>query len=212
MGRRIFLILAMMLSALSTARATRGQDPDPEAPPSRPASVTAPSAPAEFPPDVKLPGERNDTDDNPRAPTVTLPGARDRANASSTEPAAKSRPAPGDDWKRQLAPPLTDDKVIQAQATAAPPGQPGQVGAETGRCALADGRPLAPGQAVCRRHRRRAGPAEHEPEQGCDHQADRPQHGRRRCVQRPGRRRAARRPQIRLESARNAPSREPVNT
>ena len=84
MGRRFLLILAMMLLALSTAPAVRGQVTGPKAAPTEP--VPAPDAPAPFPSDLAPPTDGTALDD-------PMPALKTNRSGATKDQAKKQGPA-----------------------------------------------------------------------------------------------------------------------
>jgi uncharacterized repeat protein (TIGR01451 family) len=118
MGRRLLLILGMMLLASSIAPRARGQDPDPSPPPSEPLPVSG--APASLPDDLRLQTDRTDSDgaQMPRKPAGLQPKAP-KKNASKVKPIAGD-PASSEEFAR---PPI-DENVMRTQAPAPSAAQP----------------------------------------------------------------------------------------
>jgi uncharacterized repeat protein (TIGR01451 family) len=130
MGRRILLISGMLLVTLSTAPGVRGQGEEPKPPPPPSVPSGEPAAPAELPQELRLPVERDGAeDDRPGEPAKRMPSAKVRTQAKAAGDAdSLGPPAVSPGWKNQMAAPLRDDKVIQAQATAGPADQPAGAG------------------------------------------------------------------------------------
>ena len=88
MGRRLLLILGMMLLALSTASDVRGQSGEPKPPSDRARSRAG--APAAFPSDLTPPADRQGPDDEPPPLRKT---ARGRRTAKRNQAKNKRSPA-----------------------------------------------------------------------------------------------------------------------
>jgi uncharacterized repeat protein (TIGR01451 family) len=123
MGRRLLLILAMMLLVFSTSPAVRGQVEDPKTSPTDP--VPAPDFPAAVPAELAPPTEGTAAGDKPADRNANPSGstknqAKQQVSAAQSDPAASTI-----EWREGLAQPPADDNVVKTQATAPP------VGAET---------------------------------------------------------------------------------
>ena len=133
MGRRLLLIVGILLSALSAASVARGQDPDPAPPPPDPTPIVAPIAPSTFPEDLmKLPAAPAGADsDDPLAPMPAPLQEQKPQKAKPDKPPAKIRAATKDEL-RPSGPLLTkdpsrlrtDDSVVLTQAPPPSPAQP----------------------------------------------------------------------------------------
>lgn len=143
MGRRLLLMLGMMLLALSTAPVARGQSDEPKPPSTEPAPV--PGAPATFPADLAAPDDRqsparSQDDEPPPLVKSNVPGASEPSAQKKRAPIRfESSPDRGDKKAGGVEPPV-DENVVQAQATA-----PGAAGAGAGvdaRQSTADRLPL----------------------------------------------------------------------
>jgi len=138
MGRRLLLILGMMLSASSTAPVARGQDEDRKPPLPEPTPVVSPLAPATFPEDLALPGAPPGSGSEvSAAPRTTPPDEKKdqkatpndlpaKKNATArNDPAAKAGPRPGGPpWKEDPARQRSDENVVLTQAPAPSSTQP----------------------------------------------------------------------------------------
>jgi uncharacterized repeat protein (TIGR01451 family) len=125
MGRRLWLILALALSAAATPPLTRGQDPDPNAPPPQPVPVAAPADPAAVPEELKLPAA--DPEDPAALESVPAP-AKAKTNAKRDPGTATEEPKPKTGGilesffgKNESKQPRSDENVVKAQAPAPPP-------------------------------------------------------------------------------------------
>jgi uncharacterized repeat protein (TIGR01451 family) len=124
MGRRLLLMLGIMLLALSTTPGVRAQTEAPASPSAEPPAV--PGSPAAFPSDLAVPGDRPTADDDP-------PALRKSNSTGTTSENAKKKRVPvrlesgpdGDDGKAGLAKPLVDHDIVQAQAQAPAPAADG---------------------------------------------------------------------------------------
>ena len=160
MGRRLLLILGMMLLALSTAPGVRGQDRGTQAAVRR-ASPRAGCAGTRFPRISRLPGDRPATDDDPpplrkTKSTGTTQESRKKKNARRT---IRVQPGRRRMARTDVAKPLVDENVVQAQATAPSSGAAASQASASGRsrcrppigCRWANSR--SPSPSTCR-HRR----------------------------------------------------------
>jgi uncharacterized repeat protein (TIGR01451 family) len=123
MGRRFLMILGMMLLALSTAPAVRGQVEDQKSSPPEPAPVR--EAPATFPANLAPPNDGTPLDGDRMPPPKTIPSGSTKGKAKKSGPPAQSDPsATGSESNGEAAGPPVDDNVVKAQATSPAAGQP----------------------------------------------------------------------------------------
>ena len=130
MGRRFLLILGMMLLALSTAPAVRGQVEDPKSSPSEPTPV--PDGAAAFPLNLPPPNERTPSDEDRMPPPNTNSSVltKDKAKKKGPSPNSDST-INGSEGRGGVAGPLVDENVVKTQATSAAPGQPADAASAT---------------------------------------------------------------------------------
>ena len=142
MGRRLLLILGMMLSASSMAPVARGQDEGSNPPPPEPTPVVSPLAPATFPEDLALPaappGSESDEpgalrtappEEKKKRKTITDdPAATNNAREKNDSTAKAGRRPEGPAWRGDPARLRSDENVVLTQApatsSAGPPGPP----------------------------------------------------------------------------------------
>jgi len=133
MGRRLSLIVGILLAAASIAPAARGQEEDPHSPP--PAPVVSPLAPSRFPEDLALPvaapGTAEDdlgTERSGAARPKKVEKPKSQGSGSDVVSPVQSDPA--SEIKKSLralaqganlTQPPVDDKVVRAQAPAERP-------------------------------------------------------------------------------------------
>jgi uncharacterized repeat protein (TIGR01451 family) len=127
MGRRLLLILGMLLLA-SSASPARGQDPNPNAPPADPLPVAPPAAPAAFPDDLVPAKDPAGADTERTPPKIAQPKEKSKKKASPSKSGAKLGAG---EWKlelakppQELAKPPIDENVVRTQGAAPPEGQP----------------------------------------------------------------------------------------
>jgi uncharacterized repeat protein (TIGR01451 family) len=123
MGRRFLLILGMMVLALSTGPAARGQADDPKSSPVAAAPVV--DVPAASPANPTPPNEPTPSDDERIPPSTTNSPELTKDKAKNKGPSAQSgATANGSEPRGGPAGPPVDEDVVKAQATAPASGQP----------------------------------------------------------------------------------------
>ncbi len=89
MGRRLLLILGIMLSALSTGSFARGQDEEQKPPPPQPTPVVPPSAPSPLPEDLVLPVPAPGSETGESVAPAPKPQEQKKLEGRIEEPTAK---------------------------------------------------------------------------------------------------------------------------
>jgi uncharacterized repeat protein (TIGR01451 family) len=123
MGRRFLLILGMLLLALSTAPAARGQGEGPKSSPTEPDRTL--DAPTPFPANLAPPNEETGSDDDRvPSPKTVLSESTKGATIKKSPSAQSDRSANGNERRGEAAGPPVDENVLKAQSTSQAAGQP----------------------------------------------------------------------------------------